>query len=146
LSPEETARLYAELFGIVRNGEVLHEGLAQITCTPKWDDARAAAIGVQQWIDVFSLALVLDRALPGLPKPEAGADPGGFMWLTWRTKSAEFALQIHPGLLVRFMYQWTVTRFGVPNDHRSATLTGVAESLKTTFGYSTTERASHAAA
>jgi hypothetical protein len=50
--------------------------------------------------------------MPGLAKPTPGADPTGFMWLTWRAGEVELALEIHPGLLVSRMYLWRHRRDG----------------------------------
>ena len=134
MNQRELRELGTELFGFIENGKVTTEGLAQITSSPKWDGANAKAIGVQQWIEIYTLAQILDRQVAGLPKPIPGADPDGFMWLTWRTDEREFALEVRPGLLVRNTYAWTATQMGIPRRHQAAQLRSVVEGIRAVFG------------
>lgn len=133
MNAKELQELGTELFGLIENGEVKSEGLAQVTSSPKWDNENAKAIGVQQWVEVWALAQIIHRTVD-LPKPTPGADPKGFMWLTWEKDGRKFALEIHPGLLVRHMYEWTTTDMGIPTRHKSVSLRGVVEGLRSLFG------------
>lgn len=127
-------------------------GLADVTSAPKWDrdfekEPKAKAIGLQQWKEAFALALQIDELVPGLPPPVPGADPLGFLWLTYRTKDErEFALELHADL-TKSAYRWTAMVGGTRQRHEtsSTNLRPMIESLRATFGETERQRAARKA-
>lgn len=52
----------------------------------------AKPIPPARWGKAFSLARDIDDSVSGLPRPEPGADPAGFVWLTWEREKNRFSL------------------------------------------------------
>jgi hypothetical protein len=104
-----------------------------LTSQPRWDGERALPLGKAQWKGAFERAQEIDRIVPGLPRPVVGADPAGFVWLTYRAGSRELALELRQSL-VEEPFVWTTRRDGMAVTHAASDLRELAESLRATFG------------
>jgi hypothetical protein len=150
------AELWIAIFGLSgvaasRFGVEPRAGLAGITSRALWDEfsviPSAKAIGQAQWVGAMGFAREIDALVPGLPAPVPGADPDGFIWLTWHAHDGrEFALELHASL-VEAPYRWTVTRDGMkrkgdtgPLPDREDAMRAVVENLRATFGDRKAER------
>ena len=123
MNPTTVATLYRDL------GE-----LAAATTEPKWDGTDACkAIGVRQWKDALRLALLVHDAAEWLPVPTAGADPLGFIWLTWEAASgARVVCKVNPSLIGKRI-TWTARRDGMDRDFSADHARDLIESLRATF-------------
>ncbi len=152
MTPDEKAELYVKIFGVSaklasRTGAKEMPGLMAITADPKWDEfeptPRARPIGQVAWRELFGLAEFLDGAVSDLPAPTPGADPDGFVWLTYRTTDGrELALEQHPDL-TKSEYRWTQVVDGMPRrfECRNTNMRPLIESLRATFGQTAKARA-----
>lgn len=113
--------------------------LAQVTSSAKWDggdDPRAGSakpIGFAQWSEALTIAVILDRAVPGLPVVVPSADPLGFIWLRWKTETADLSLRLRSSL-VGDRYCWDRVLFGIKSTHYANSLQDLAEALRGVFG------------
>jgi len=122
----ERAHFYRVVSG-TRNaaGDLIAFGLKDACSQLEWTTEAgikipAKAIGKRQWDEAYTLVMLLDRLIPGLPEPTPGADPKGFICLTWRSRSGiEFALEIHADQ-TRMPYAWTVLKDGFKTAFSSA--------------------------
>jgi hypothetical protein len=126
--------------------------LADKTSRPGWDrdvdvldsatpgQVGALPIGVRLWSEALMLAIAVSMETPGLPVPVPGADPKGFIWLTWSQDTTDLALQLQQGLLARYSYVWDTTLWGVRSRHESVRLKDVMEALQAAFGYRESDR------
>lgn len=82
--------------------------LAKVTGGFGWDrgedalfanpsDLGAKPIPKNEWLEAMRVAIDLTRAAPHAGKPTPGADPEGFVWLTWEKSGTRFALGITKG-------------------------------------------------
>jgi hypothetical protein len=151
MTPEEKAELWLTIFGVTpnisaRTGVPEAHGLAGVTAEPKWDTFNTVPtgkpLGLQQWKDAFALALHLDEAVPGIVAPVPGADPEGFIWLTWRTKDDRaLALELRADL-TKSAYRWTMTVDGEKRTYETtnANMRPLWECFRTTFGDTKAQR------
>jgi hypothetical protein len=120
----------------------LHCAMAMLmgaTSTAKWDDASAKAIGQAQWDGVWKLAIEIDNHVRSLPVPTPGADPLGFIWLTYAAGERKFELELHADL-TRKPYRWTITKDGMKSSHQSDKKHELLEALRATFGHTEQSR------
>lgn len=115
--------------------------LAEVTGCVGWDkdpdeiisnptDLGAKPIPRNVWLRAFLVANPLAKLLPSLDAPIPGADPDGFVWLTWERGSLRFALEVRAN-----KYVWTRTNEMGPARFESARLEDVAEALRALFGH-----------
>lgn len=118
--------------------EQLHADMAALyvsTQEPKWDGASAKPIGMRNWNEALVSAVFVDENVHGLPVPTPGADPGGFVWLTWATESRRFALSLTTSLVDK-KYRWTRTVYGIESSYEADSWRDVIESMRSTFAES----------
>lgn len=116
------------------------ELLMAVTSDIQWDGERARPIGQRQWNDAWKCAALIDRAVSHLPKPIPGADPEGFVWLTYETGGRRLALELHASLL-EAPFRWTTIRDGMPMTFSSHNAKDVIESIRAVFGHTSRARA-----
>lgn len=112
--------------------------LASIMSEPEWGDMKvpaAKAIGIAQWRSAIAVAGIVVRECPEAGWPVPGADPDGFIWLTWSSalRTSQVQLEIHHGAH-REPYAWSQLRFGNKTEHASKAIRDLIESVRATFG------------
>lgn len=112
--------------------------LASIMSEPQWGDMKvpdAKSIGIAQWRSAIAVAALVSRECEGAGWPVPGADPDGFIWLTWANtlQTRQVQLEIHEGAH-RAPYAWSQLRHGTKTEHSSRSVRDLIESLRTTFG------------
>lgn len=111
--------------------------LANYASTSGWEDSSgkktepgAKPIGMAQWGAAIVTAGMIAEQVPQAGMPTPGADPLGFVWLTWEFKNgARLELELHADLLAQ-RYEWTNVRDGMPARHSSNELREVVEALR----------------
>ena len=106
--------------------------LAGATVDAKWDGKAARAIGVAQWKDALRVALTIQEECSWLPVVNAGANPEGFVTLTWTDEGRLIDVKVNPSLLGPRL-TWTARRDGVDGTHSSDKLRALLESIRATF-------------
>jgi hypothetical protein len=85
----------------------------------------AKPIPKNEWLRAMETAVSLCRANPKAGKPTPGADPEGFIWLTWERGSNRFSLAVKKGV-----YAWERRdSFGAAS-HSSQRIEDVSEALR----------------
>jgi hypothetical protein len=114
--------------------------LASVTGALGWDkgaedlvsdptDLGAKPIPMNEWLKAFFVAKEICEQNPGLDVPAPGADPEGFVWLTWtQGGSRGLALELRKG-----KYKWTQRDGDGKRTIESDSLNDVAESARTVF-------------
>lgn len=116
------------------------ESLALATGGVGWDrdtedtvanpsDLGGLPIPRDQWGRALLIAGELTRANPSLDPPVPGADPEGFVWLTW-TQGDKRGLALE---LRRGQFKWTQRDENGKKTITSDSLDDVAESMRTVF-------------
>lgn len=57
-------------------------------------DLGAKPIAKNEWLKALEVGIALTKSSPGLNRPVPGADPDGFVWLTWERGDNRFALAL----------------------------------------------------
>ena len=122
---------------------------ADMASMPKWDEhvdengktipGTALPIGAAAWNEAIALAAIVDRTVRGLPPPELGADPLGFVWLTWEAGTHRYALAIRRSL-IGARFSWTIRNELGEVTYDGSTVRALCESLRATFGETETAR------
>ena len=105
--------------------------LRQVTSQHAWceDDQNCKVIPISHYIKALGVAIVLAKENPRLPMPVPGADPKGFVWLTWTDgDSRGLALELHDR-----KYRWTQSAMGDKRTFESDSLNDVAEAIRAVF-------------
>ncbi len=105
--------------------------LSTVTRQHAWadDDQNCKIIPTSDYIRALTVAIILARENPRLDMPIPGADPEGFIWLTYIDgPSRGMALELHPGL-----YKWTQSNLGDKRTFQSTSLDDVAEAMRAVF-------------
>lgn len=112
--------------------------MSKITRCSDWDSTgdvgqsdvskMAKPIPPVRWGKAFQLARDMDDTLPNLPQPVFGADPLGFVWLTWERGERRFALGLKSNAFAWEQHTPEVRRLG-----ESQTLGDVVDALRATF-------------
>lgn len=90
-------------------------------------DLGAKPIPKNDWLRAMDVAVMLGRANAYLPRPTPGADPEGFVWLTWSLAGRKFALELRKDAFV-----WSrEDELGNVRRHTSSRLEDVGEALRT---------------
>lgn len=111
--------------------------LASIMSEPQWGDMNvpdAKSIGIAQWRSAIAVAGLVSKECEDAGWPVPGADPDGFIWLTWSNtlQTRQVQLAIHDGAH-RMPYVWSQLRHGTKTEHESRSVRDLLESLRTTF-------------
>jgi hypothetical protein len=89
----------------------------------------AKPIPKAEWMRAFVIAVGLSRVAPYLDPPVPGADPEGFVWLTWTQDDCRgLALELHRGF-----YKWTQRDGEQKRTHQSESLDDVGEAIQSVF-------------
>jgi hypothetical protein len=92
-------------------------------------DLGAKPIPKSEWMQALVIATELAQMNPLLDAPVPGADPDGFVWLTWAQGNRGLALEVRKGA-----YKWTQRDSAGKKTITSDSLQDVAESMRTVFG------------
>lgn len=94
----------------------------------------AKPIGVAQWKGSVAVAAVVAQEVDWIEWPLLGADPDGFIWLTWENarKDRRVALQLRASLVEK-RFRWTITRDGFELQHEADSFAPLIEAIKATF-------------
>jgi hypothetical protein len=114
--------------------------LASATASIGWDrdpseliadptDLGAKPIPKDAWQRAFVVALAMSKIANIAPVP--GADPEGFVWLTWTRGSRGLALELRPG-----KYKWTQRDGAGKRTVESDSLDDVGQALRSVIGAS----------
>ncbi len=105
--------------------------LSMVTRQHAWceDNQDCEIIPTSEYVKALTVAIILAKENPRLDMPIPGADPKGFLWLTYVDgPSRGLALELHPGL-----YKWTQSCMGDKRTFQSDSLDDVAEAMRTVF-------------
>lgn len=105
--------------------------LAKVTSQHAWceDDQSCKVVPISEYVKALSVAIILAKVNPRLDMPVPGADPAGYVWLTYvESESQGLALELLPG-----KYRWTQTNMGMKQTFESQSLDDVAEAMRTVF-------------
>ncbi len=105
--------------------------LSQVTMQHAWadDDQNCKTIGISEYVKALTVAIILAKEHPRLGLPIPGADPEGFLWLTYLDGPTRgLALELRPA-----KYRWTQNALGDKRTFESAHLTDVAEAMRAVF-------------
>ena len=92
-------------------------------------DLGAKPIPLNEWMRALLIAGQLSEASPQAGMPVPGADPEGFVWLTWTQGDCRgIALELRKG-----KYRWTQRSGEAKQTIESDSLNDVAESMRTVF-------------
>ena len=106
--------------------------LSTITRQHAWadDDQSCKVIGLSEYVRALTVAIILAKENPRLEMPIPGADPLGFLWLTYLDGDARgMALELHPD----GRYKWTQSNLGDKRSFESNSLNDVAEAMRAVF-------------
>jgi hypothetical protein len=93
-------------------------------------DLGAKPIPRAEWNRALVVAILVAQQFPHLDRPTPGADPAGFVWLTWRRGSDRFALQCHA---TGPRYAWEQATSSSRRTFTSQRLEDVFEGLRAVF-------------
>lgn len=105
--------------------------LATVTRQHAWaeDDQSCKIVGTGDYVKALTVAIILAKENPRLEMPIPGADPAGYVWLTYLDgDSRGIALEILPS-----KYRWTQSNLGDKRTFESDSLNDVAEAFRTVF-------------
>ncbi len=104
----------------------LHEATRQ----HDWCEGHEAkVIPITEYVKALTVAIILAKENPRLDMPIPGADPEGFLWLTYLDgPSRGLALELRPG-----KYRWTQSNLGDKRTFESDSLDDVAEAMRAVF-------------
>lgn len=93
------------------------------------DDPKCKIIDTDRYVHALTVAIILAKCNPRLDLPVPGADPEGFLWLTYTDgPDRGLALELCPG-----KYRWTQSNMGDKRTFESTSLNDVAEAMRTVF-------------
>ena len=105
--------------------------LCQVTSQHAWceDDPQCKVIPVSEYIKALTISVILMKENPRLDPPVPGADPEGFLWLTFLDgETRGLALELRPG-----KYRWTQSAWGDKRTFESSSLNDVVEAMHAVF-------------
>lgn len=105
--------------------------LSTVTRQHAWADDKqdCKIIPVTDYVKALTVAIILAKENPRLDMPTPGADPDGFLWLTYVDgESRGLALELRPG-----KYRWTQSNLGDKRTFESDSLDDVAEAMRAVF-------------
>jgi hypothetical protein len=105
--------------------------LAVVTRQHAWadDDQNCKIIPTSEYVKALTVAIILAKENPRLDMPTPGADPDGFVWLTYVDgPSRGLALELRPG-----KYRWTQSNMGDKRTFESDSLDDVAAAMRAVF-------------
>ncbi len=105
--------------------------LCQVTSQHAWaeGDQNCKVVPVSEYVKALTIAIILSKENPRLEMPIPGADPDGFVWLTYIDgETRGLALELRPG-----KYRWTQSNMGDKRTFESNSLNDVAEAMRTVF-------------
>lgn len=105
--------------------------LATVTREHAWADGdqNCKVIGMSEYIKALTVAIILAKENPHLDLPIPGADPEGFVWLTYMDGATRgLALELR-----KDKYRWTQNSMGDKRTFESESLNDVAEAVRTVF-------------
>lgn len=92
-------------------------------------DLGAKPIPINEWMRALLVAAQLTESSPQVALPVPGADPEGFVWLTWmHGHNRGIALELRKG-----KYRWTQRSGETKRTIESDSLNDVAESMRAVF-------------
>ncbi len=105
--------------------------LATLTRQHAWCEDRqdSKVIPITSYVKALTVAIILAKENPRLDMPIPGADPAGFLWLTYLDgESRGMALELHED-----KYRWTQSNLGDKRTFESSSLDDVAEAMRAVF-------------
>lgn len=105
--------------------------LARVTWQNDWAEGEETSVAVAtgQWIKALTVAVCIMKAVPWVDMPVPGADPRGWVWLTFSNGAREgLALEIRPD-----SYRWVQNALGDKKYYQSESLNAVVEGMRATF-------------
>ncbi len=104
--------------------------LSNVTRNHLWADGQeCTVIGLSEYVRALTVAIILAKENPRLDMPIPGADPSGYLWLTYLDgDNRGIALELLPG-----KYKWTQSNLGDKRTFESESLNDVAEAFRAVF-------------
>lgn len=105
--------------------------LSTVTSQYAWadDDQKCKIIPVSEYVKALTVAIVIAKEQPHLSPPVPGADPEGFLWLTYQQGDTRgLALEIR-----KDCYRWTQSAYGDKRRFESTRLEDVVEAMRSVF-------------